>query len=231
LLRGARYPGVGHLLFGRVVAATSEPHMANTFRRIGTLALGLVLAAGCAQDRTTAPAAITTPGAASPDLVGGLVGTVTSTLGLTTTNGVLRTTPLAANITVTKTIGRDGGILTIPAAGVTVTVPSGALSASTVITMTARKGSLIAYDFAPHGITFARPLIFKQSLKGTNAALLDGPFLRLSYYTDPSLLGSVTVKVSELIVGVLNVLDWSFTAPITHFSGYIMTCGRGDAGE
>ena len=32
--------------------------------------------------------------------------------------------------------------------------------------------------------------------------------------------------VSELLGGTLDTLTWSFTAPIPHFSGYIVTCRR-----
>ena len=66
----------------------------------------------------------------------------------------------------------------------TVTVPRGALAQTTTITMTARAGTVVAYDFAPHGITFAKPLVFQQQLRGTNASLLTAPLLQLGYYSD-----------------------------------------------
>lgn len=205
--------------------------MLTNLRRAGVVALGLVLAA-CSSDHTTAPtaqptaqsAAIHSGSAQSPDLLG-TVGSVLGDLHLVT--GLRRTTPLAAPITVTQTIGRAGGVLVIPEAGVSVIVPYGALSEPTTITMTARSGYLVAYDFAPHGITFARPLIFTQRLSGTNATVLSAPFLKLAYYQDASLLGDVTATVSELISGVSNLLTWTFSAPINHFSGYLVTCGRG----
>jgi hypothetical protein len=201
--------------------------MKIAIRRLATLALMLAVAS-CSSDHATAPATLSAPAAGpSNDLLGGLLGTVTNTLGLTV-NGLQRKTPLAAPITVTKTIGWEGGYLSIPEAGVSVVVPIGALSSPTQITMTARAGSLIAYDFAPHGITFARPLVFTQSLRGTNAGLLST--IRLGYYSDPSLLGSATVVVTELINGVLSWLTGTFTAPIKHFSGYVVTCGRSDSG-
>jgi hypothetical protein len=137
-----------------------------------------------------------------------------------------RTTPLAAPITVTKSIGSEGGTLSIPQAGVSVVVPRGALAQPTTITMTARAGSLVAYDFAPHGITFAKPLVFQQQLKGTNASLLTAPLLQLGYYSDPNLLTGTGGLVSELLGGAVDLLTGTFTAPIPHFSGYIVTCGR-----
>jgi hypothetical protein len=198
--------------------------MTSSLRRLGVLVAGLVLVAGCSQEPLTGPTAPAAP-AAQPSAT--LLGDLTSTLGLTSANGLLRTTPLAEDITVVETIGTAGGKLSIPAAGVTVVIPAGALSTPTEITMTARKGSLVAYDFAPHGITFARPLVFTQKLSGTRATLFSALGLKLAYYKDPSLLGATTALVSELVSGLFNVLNWSFNAPIRHFSGYMVTCGRG----
>jgi hypothetical protein len=202
--------------------------MKIAIRRLATLALTLAVAA-CSSDHATAPATLSAQSAApSNDLLGGLLGTVTNTLGLTV-NGLQRKTPLAAPITVTKTIGWAGGYLSIPEAGVSVVVPVGALSSPTEITMTARAGSLVAYDFAPHGVTFDRPLVFTQDVRMTNAGLLST--LKLGYYSDPSLLGSTTAVVSEIINGVLSWLTGTFTAPIKHFSGYVVLCGRSDTDE
>ena len=181
---------------------------------------------GCA-----AESAPTAPPAASHDLLGGLVGTVTGvtgTLGLTTVRNLQRDVPLAAPITVVQTIGVAGGTLSIPEAGVKVIVPPGAVSAPTDFSMTARAGTTVAYDFEPHGITFAAPLSFTQDLRGTNAPLLSLGSLRLAYYSDPSLLGATTSLVSELIRGVGSLLTRSFTAPIHHFSGYVVTWGCTD---
>jgi hypothetical protein len=219
--------------------------MINPLRRCGLLAVALLVAVStaCNVESPSAPvradpaSAIASPeGApAAQDLLGGLVGTVggvvgglTNTLGLTSTNGVLRRTPLAQSITVRKTIGRKGGVLSIPAAGVTVVVPAGALDRDTEIKMTARAGSLLAYDFEPHGVTFKVPLVFNQSLNGTNVGLLSPLGLKLGYYSDPSLLGTTTALVSEVLQGVTSILTRTFTAPIKHFSGYLVICGRSD---
>jgi hypothetical protein len=185
--------------------------------------LSVLALTSCATDAPTSalPRLTTGDATSSSDLLGGL----TSLLGV---NGLQRTTALAAPITVTKTIGGDGGTLAIPSAGVTVTIPRGALIAPTVITMTARAGTLVAYDFAPHGITFAKPLVFTQQLKGTNASLLTAPLIRLGYYSDPKLLTATGGLISELLGGVVDTLSWTFTAQIPHFSGYIVTCGRGE---
>ncbi len=215
----------------------------TVLRRGGLLAAALLflVSTACNPDRAAAPsiaapsalaAPIAAPSApASQDLLGGLLGTVTAvtnSLGLTNANGVLRTTPLEESITVRKTIGRMGGVLSIPAAGVSVIVPYGALDRDTEITMTARAGFLLAYDFEPHGVTFKVPLVFNQSLTGTNVGLLSPLSLQLGYYSDPSLLGKTTALVSEVIGGLTSILTRTFTAPIKHFSGYVVICGRSD---
>ena len=195
--------------------------MKPTLRRLAALALGALAVASCGGEHPTLPQLRqSAPEAPAADLLGGL----TSLVGM---NGLQRTTPLAAPITVSKVMGAEGGTLAIPEAGVTVTVPRGALAATTTITMTARAGTLVAYDFAPHGITFAKPLVFSQQLRGTNATLLSATLLRLGYYENANLLTRTGGLVSELLGGTVNTLTWTFTSTIPHFSGYIVTCGRG----
>lgn len=196
--------------------------MKPTLRRLAALAFSALALVSCGTDH---PTGIPRLEAGAPDAPSAsLLGALTSLLSM---NGLQRTTPLAAPITVTKAIGAEGGTLAIPDAGVTVTVPRGALATTTTITMTARAGTLVAYDFAPHGITFAKPLVFSQQLRGTNATLLTAPLLQLGYYSDANLLTRTGALVSELLGGTLNTLTWTFSAPISHFSGYIVTCGRG----
>ena len=192
--------------------------MRTQLRRLLVVALGAITLTSCGMDHPTAPPQLQ-PTAPDP-----LLGTLTSLLSL---DGLQRTRALPAPITVSKSIGIEGGTLAIPEAGVTVVVPRGALSRTTKITMTARAGTLVAYDFAPHGITFAKPLVFTQQLRGTNASLLSAPLLRLGYYSDPSLLGRTSAVVTDLLGGVVNTLSWSFTSKIPHFSGWVVTCGRG----
>jgi hypothetical protein len=195
--------------------------MKPNLRRFTALVFSAIALVSCGIDQ---PTAVPRPEVAAPGAPNAsLLTTVTSLLSV---EGLQRTTPLAAPITVSKSMGTDGGTLSIPEAGVSVFVPRGALTQPTTITMTARAGSLVAYDFAPHGITFAKPLVFKQQLKGTNASLLTAPFLQLGYYSDPNLLTKTGGLVSELLGGVLDTLSWTFTAPIPHFSGYIVTSGR-----
>jgi hypothetical protein len=193
-------------------------------RRGAMMLASLLILAGCAAE-TTSP----TKGAAGAgDLLGGLLGGATGTVKtvLTPVIGLTRNTALAADLTVTQAIGSAGGTLSIPAAGVTVVVPAGAVSSPTQFTMTARAGNVVAYDFAPHGVTFAKPLVFTQSLMGTSANLLNKSLLEFGYYNDPSQIFPGGGSLSELVSGAVDLLGWTFTANIKHFSGYMVGCGR-----
>ena len=202
--------------------------MKASIRRISVLAAGIALFSACSSEPISAPpvqtAAPTAPSASLGGLLGGVVNVVTNLISVP---GLQRNVALPANITVSQTIGSAGGTLSIPAAGVTVVVPAGALASNTLITMTARQGRLVAYDFAPHGIVFAKPLVFTQDLAGTNASLLNAGQIQLGYYADPSQLTLVGGLVSELLGGNVNLLAWTYTGNIKHFSGYMVGMGRG----
>jgi hypothetical protein len=209
---------------------SKEPHlMLNPIRRAGAFALlALSLAAACSSEHAAPTTPSLAPTAASASLLGAVGSVVGSTLSvLQLVQPLQRTTPLPNDITVTQTIDGSGGTLSIPAAGVTVTVPQGALATPTVITMRARAGAAVAYDFEPHGIVFAGPLTFTQKLGDTNASLLSFTGMQLGYYADDSLLGQNTALVSELIGGTVSLLSQTFTSRIQHFSGYVVSCGRG----
>ena len=197
--------------------------MIRSLRRFSLLA-GVALFAACSTDSASLPSAPNASLSKAP--VKGLLGTTTTALTLAT--GAQRTTALPSSLTVTQAIGVDGGTLSIPQAGVTITVPAGALAVTTVISMTARAGTVIAYDFAPHGTTFAKPLVFTQALAGTNVAPVLAPLLTLGYYADPSYLTTLGASVSEFISGSSNLVNASFTSSISHFSGYMVACGRSE---
>jgi hypothetical protein len=188
------------------------------------------IAYGCASDNPAAPTAVAPPSAstAAPQasLLGGLLGSITSTS--TTITPIQRITPLAQNLTTSKTIGILGGVLSIPQAGLTVVVPPLAVLRSTKFSVTARAGSDMAYDFEPHGIKFTTPLVMTQSL--TNAKVDGGLLdlgLSLGYYPDAKNITSVT----ELLSVNLDLLHLTAVSTIWHFSGYIYASGRADSDQ
>lgn len=185
------------------------------FRKaFGILAIGAVFAvSGC--DTPTDPQ----PASVEPEL--GLLGTITGLLGSDQPVRVLeRTERLDQDIRVTQTIGRSGGTIRIPEAGLTVIVPRRALHRDTEITVTAPAGDLVGYHFAPHGLRFARSVTVRQDLSKTEASLLTNLLggLKGAYF-----LGDLKPQVLALELLDLNLLDLLLAQfRIDHFSGYVI---------
>src|SRR6185312_1935308 len=167
-----------------------------------TLSAGL-LAGGCGDSPVAPPAPaapssapIAAPTSANNSLLGGVLGTVLGTP--TTVTPLNRTTPLSSDITASKRIGILGGVLSIPAAGITVV--------------------------APPGIKFAVPLVVTQSLAKTDAqtGLVSLNSLFAGYYPDSKNITSVT----ELLNLNVNLLNSTAILTVWHFSGYIFASGR-----
>lgn len=179
----------------------------------------------CAGDNPSAPPpavpAIAPSAAPSQGLLDGLLGGSTATKTITP---LLRTTPLAADITVSQTIGALGGVIAIPSAGLTLVVPPLAVGKATAFKITARKGSYLAYDMEPHGTKFLLPLIATQSLGNTNARGLAKVSLSLGYYPD----SAHPTSVSELLSVQVDLLKLTAISTIPHFSGYIFVGGDSD---
>jgi hypothetical protein len=188
----------------------------GTLRTLVVAAAGALFTNACgSHDGTTAPQSAATPTAASTSLLSNAI----------TVTPLKRTTPLAAPLTASAYIGAFGGKLSIPAAGITVTVPPLALTSTKLVTVTAPAGSDVAYTFEPHGTTFLVPLVLTQDLRKTQAqsgGLIDASALFVGYFPDNSNILSVT----ELLNVSLNLLNQSATFTVSHFSGYIVASGR-----
>ena len=189
----------------------------RTLSRLGARLLSILLLAGCASDLTAPvePSAVI-PSKPSESLLG-LIFPV---------RGVTRSTALATDISVSTVIGNSGGKITIPDAGLTLVVPAGAVKTNTTFKVTAVAGKLVAYEFEPHGTTFAVPLQFTQDLKKVSLiGALTGTLMDGAYFSDRSKLNqsSGLAAVSELLPAVTNVLQFKVTFPIKHFSGYLVS--------
>ena len=171
--------------------------------------------AGCATDAPTAPKH---SGQADKGLVSGLVG------GLVQKDVLTRKHALPNDITVTAVIDKDGGTLSIPAAGFELTIPKGAVTSPTTFTVTALEGDLVAYEFGPHGITFKKSLEARQDLALTDWKLLPLKPLIAGYFLNQSDLDdkAKTALLSELIKGITSPLTKQFSWDIDHFSGYVV---------
>lgn len=192
----------------------------RTLTTFAVAATAMLAIAACSSDSPSAPPsarAIATD-SASRNLLGDLLGRPTSAKIIP----LLRTSPLAQDVVVSKTIGLLGGTITIPQAGLTLVVPPLAVNQSTNFRITARKGSYVAYDMEPHGTRFALPLVATQSLLQTNAQGVLNLNLSLGYYEDASRI----TTISELFGVQLDLLRLTAVSTIPHFSGYIWATGR-----
>jgi hypothetical protein len=140
-------------------------------------------------------------------------------------------------LSVTGTIGREGGTLVIPGSDFMILFPQGALAAPTVITITSKESPWITYDMQPHGTVFAKPVFVFQGLAhtqifGTSAACLAyGAYL-------PS--GSETISSDDIATSTETTMSYTYSRffewmqfssaetsiwIINHFSRYILASG------
>jgi hypothetical protein len=193
----------------------------------------IALLAACSTDGPTGPGPAAAPDAPNASLLGGLVGGVTGGVGgvvnvlaqpvLAST--ITRTSPIAAEKAV-AVIGRAGGTIRLPNAGLTVVVPYGAVNGATTFTVSAPAGTAVLYEFGPHGTRFAVPLKVTQDLRRTTYGLLGGLTLRAGYYKDGSAnLSANTALVTEVLPVTLSSLLGTATFSVGHFSGYMMSTG------
>ncbi len=172
----------------------------------------LFLFTGCS-DLPTEPAVDVTPAAG---LLDGVTGALTPTSGQVAV--LERTVPLAQDEVVSQVVGRFGGIIRLPRAGLTVMVPFGAVSGLTRITVTAPAGNLVGYEFQPHGLRFERPLTLTQDLLSTKGFGLPSGSLQVVYFD-----GDLAPTVAPLETLPVWVLDALGIYRIEHFSGYAMS--------
>ena len=196
--------------------------------------------AACADAPGTAPQIAGTPseflGIPGTGTIDSAIATVSSPIVST---ALRRTTPLATDLTATALIGDAGGVIAIPAAGVRLEIPRGALRTSTQITVRALAGSLVAYEFGPHGKQFKRSLRITQDLAGTNWLQVNLLGLEAVYFKDKSQVDQVTgtITVDEVLPAMLDLLRGRVGFEVQHFSGYAVSTGRskgsatGDGGE
>lgn len=142
-----------------------------------------------------------------------------------------RLAPLDSSITVTRAIGKSGGSIKIPDAGLKVVFPSGSVklpagSKTVDITVKAVAGSDVAYEFGPSGLVFQEPVKIEQDLKVTNVyknsellKLLEGVYFQ-------SRSGDGTASVSEFRPTYVDVTNRRAKFYIDHFSGYLLAVGR-----
>lgn len=226
--------------------------MSSRVLRSFALVLSATLAIGCV-DSPTAPPAQSAPLAVDADqkeLLGGLIGLVGAVLktltkvvqGVIDPNGI-PVSPIwwasghtNATRSVSGTIGRSGGTLSIPGSDFTIVFPYGALSSNTAITIISDASGYVSYDMKPHGLRFSKPVIVTQKLKNTEAFRMPvNTKLFGAYFPEdpPGLLSGllgIVIDALEIVTSVTIVRPdgthelqtWS----LNHFSRYILASGR-----
>lgn len=209
----------------------------STLARTAAIASASIalLAGGCAENQPTAPLSARAPAASlgvnpfapSINVPSGTVGHAPL---------AKRDVPLANDVAVTKMIGRNGGVIAIPEAGFAIVFSPRAVERPTKITVTALAGNKVAYRFAPHGISFDRPVVIHQLLRGTNAATASNLSAITGVYLsneeeDIEPDGDAAVaefRPTQVLTHLVNGVPVGYAAlfGIQHFSGYALATGR-----
>ena len=192
----------------------------NRVRRASVLS-GLLFTAACGVSDIAAPPPPAAVPSADAGLISDLGGVLKNTLS---TVNVLTRLPLnlLGPSKVDKTIGKAGGVIEMPAHGLRFVVPAGALDKDVKITITALRGNVVAYEFAPHGLTFKVPARFEQNL-GLTLVL---PWQKLGggyFKTDSQVDVNAKKALIDETLNAKKSNGW-LTFPVRHFSGYLVSC-------
>jgi hypothetical protein len=212
----------------------------HLLRLVGAALLASAAVVGCSDHVTSAPPspAVQPSRSLLGGLLGGVVGTVTGLLNIVVTL-VQRTTGLQNDIVWSFDAGPGGAVSANSAAGLSISVPPGALSQTVHITVTVKAGSVYNYQFQPEGLQFAQPVVVTQSISNNNllTSLLGSltgtsNTIRGAYYSASTLqynssTGQATVNELEPTVAFPGYVSFQ----IRHFSGYTLaSCNSGSGG-
>jgi hypothetical protein len=137
-----------------------------------------------------------------------------------------RTVPLANTLGVKAEFDEEDMWLRLPAAGIAVFVPEGALDDDEVLGLLAHAGDRVAFEFYPHGITFDEPITIQIDVEGTEAEYLlkqNTPngilndFLGVYYEGDGAAGGVDPTETFTVYYG-----NGKLVFQTTHFSGYAL---------
>lgn len=190
----------------------------TTIRRVAVLA-GLAFTAACSSDAvTSAPLAPTDANAAI-----GNINTLSTRGYLEASVRVAgRLVPLRQEVSYGAMIGSSGGVIRVPETGFELVVPAGAVDRDTPFRVTALPGLALAYEFAPHGVTFKVPLKFRQSMLTTSIGW--GQSVRGGYFTDRTKIDASGRKATVAEQMPASIEGTWLTFDIWHFSGYLVSC-------
>ena len=216
----------------------STPPMirAKLFRSLPAIVSAFVLAS-CSDSSVSGPSAPADSGASpgSGSQGAGFVAPGISDTAISVTGLELRAAWWKQNqstpVQVSQTIGPSGGTISIPATGLTVSFPAGAVDAPITITITADE-KYVAYRMAPAGTRFLKDVTLTQSLSTTEFSgrqLLSPLFVAYIANDTVQLSGNVPVdelQPSQTVVSPLNpLIPVAHVWIIRHFSRYMLASG------
>jgi len=181
--------------------------MVNWNRRFVVLGLvaALTLGAGCTSSESPVGPSAAAPAQAPELLLGGLVdGTLSKVLSITD----LLTCSSLPYATTNRTIGRDGGVVTV--GQYSLKIPAGALKTNVQIRAEQMSGKVNSVRFSPEGLKFASPATLTMGYKNCSLVLLPK---RIVYTSE-------LLKVLEVLRSLDLLGPKTVTAPIDHFSRY-----------
>ena len=169
------------------------------------LVAALTLGTGCTSSESPVGPSAAAPAQAPELLLGGLVGgTLSKVLSITD----LLTCSSLPYATTTRTIGRDGGVVTV--GQYSLRIPAGALKTNVQIRAEQVSGQVNSVRFSPEGLKFASPATLTMGYQNCSLVLLPK---RIVYTSE--LLKVLDILQTTDLFGVKSV-----TAPIDHFSRY-----------
>lgn len=138
-----------------------------------------------------------------------------------------------AEQSVSAVVDAAGATLLLPGSDFSLTIPAGALSEPTAITVTAKAGPFVAYEMQPHGLRFMKPVIAVQGLSTTATYGTDaGNSVRSAYLPEgresigaDGLASPVEVEASTTILHGAKPVAESHEWILNHFSRYILISG------
>ena len=203
----------------------------NVRFRLAALLLAAAPLAACSTDRAgaTAPASLGVADVADDahaalDSAGGPLAELIEATALT------RKSPLDQDQYAAAYVDpKRGGTLEIKSAGLSVTIPAGAVSEPMILWVKAPAGNLVSYEFGPHGTQFLVPLHVRQDLRPTSwYKLVDRSRVEAGYFKHPSQVDRQTGRatIDEFLPITLETQANRIDFQIHHFSGYLLSTGK-----
>ena len=177
------------------------------FATLFALALAAVMLTSCADDH----APPTAPIAPNPSLLGDVVGGVTGTVGDLANGLGLVSCNVKKSYSASQVIGPNGGVLRVGPHKLY--VPPKALKQNVRISADAPAGKYVQIAFQPEGLKFERKTALTMSY--AECSLLSPLSLKIVYVNDQ-------FEILEVLPTVTSVLTRTATAPVDHFSRYML---------